>query len=248
MKPIVMTVVALCACSSSSTPTSTPEPAESTQEAAEDKPAQPETEAGDPVSVSPDVYKVLQENDRFRVMIATWAPGQRDKHHRHPRLVAYALTAIKGTHRQQGDEKSFELPERSSTFQAAVKSQSFENTSDRESKMLIVELKKGEAEKPKGKNKDAPTASPDIFKEVLDLEEVRVLRATWKAKQKEEIHAHPAHAVYFLTDFKGREVNSEGKRQPFEAKAGSAHLAGVVEAHVLENLGGDAEALYFELK
>src|SRR5262245_56087771 len=108
MKPIakIMTAVALCACSSSSSPTSTPEPAEPTAEAADDKPAQPESEAGDPVSVSPDVYKVLQENDRFRVLIATWAPGQRDKHHRHPRMLAYALTPIKGTHRQQSDEKT----------------------------------------------------------------------------------------------------------------------------------------------
>jgi hypothetical protein len=33
---------------------------------------------------SPDVYKVLAENDQFRVIKATWQPGQEDNFHSHP--------------------------------------------------------------------------------------------------------------------------------------------------------------------
>jgi hypothetical protein len=33
---------------------------------------------------SPDVYKVLAENDQFRVIEATWQPGQEDNFHSHP--------------------------------------------------------------------------------------------------------------------------------------------------------------------
>ena len=33
---------------------------------------------------SPDVYKVLAENDQFRVLEATWQPGQEDNYHSHP--------------------------------------------------------------------------------------------------------------------------------------------------------------------
>lgn len=33
---------------------------------------------------SPDVYKVLTENDQFRVLEATWQPGQEDNYHSHP--------------------------------------------------------------------------------------------------------------------------------------------------------------------
>lgn len=42
---------------------------------------------------SPDVYKVIGENDQYRVIAATWAPGQRDNWHSHGAVVAvYALT------------------------------------------------------------------------------------------------------------------------------------------------------------
>jgi cytochrome c553 len=33
---------------------------------------------------SPDVYKVLAENDQWRVLEATWQPGQEDSFHSHP--------------------------------------------------------------------------------------------------------------------------------------------------------------------
>jgi hypothetical protein len=34
--------------------------------------------------VSPDVYKIRGENDQWRVMEATWQPGQEDNFHYHP--------------------------------------------------------------------------------------------------------------------------------------------------------------------
>ncbi len=33
---------------------------------------------------SPDVYKILAENDQWRVIQATWQPGQEDNFHSHP--------------------------------------------------------------------------------------------------------------------------------------------------------------------
>lgn len=44
--------------------------------AAENAPPAPEA--------SPDVYKVLAENDQWRVLEATWQPGQEDDLHSHP--------------------------------------------------------------------------------------------------------------------------------------------------------------------
>ncbi len=43
---------------------------------AEDAPTAPEA--------SPEVYKILAENDQFRVIEATWQPGQEDNFHSHP--------------------------------------------------------------------------------------------------------------------------------------------------------------------
>jgi hypothetical protein len=34
--------------------------------------------------VSPEVYKIIGENEQFRVIEATWQPGQEDEFHSHP--------------------------------------------------------------------------------------------------------------------------------------------------------------------
>jgi oxalate decarboxylase/phosphoglucose isomerase-like protein (cupin superfamily) len=47
-------------------------------------------------TASPEVYKLLSENDEFRVIQATWKPGQGDVSHSHAgALVAYNLTDCK---------------------------------------------------------------------------------------------------------------------------------------------------------
>src|SRR5688500_356049 len=40
---------------------------------------------------NPSIYKVLAENDQFRVALGTWKAGQRDEFHSHPAHVTYAL-------------------------------------------------------------------------------------------------------------------------------------------------------------
>lgn len=42
---------------------------------AENSPTAPEA--------SPDIYKIIAENDQWRVMRATWQPGQEDNYHSH---------------------------------------------------------------------------------------------------------------------------------------------------------------------
>ena len=41
---------------------------------------------------SPYIYKVIAENDKFRVIEVTWKPGQKDQSHSHPDAAAYYLT------------------------------------------------------------------------------------------------------------------------------------------------------------
>ena len=67
--------------------------------ATEDAPSAPEA--------SPEIYKVLAENDQFRVIEAIWQPGQEDNFHSHPadRVSLYQtncnlqLTSLDGTNR-----------------------------------------------------------------------------------------------------------------------------------------------------
>lgn len=92
---------------------------------------------------TPGVYKVLDENTQFRVVLASWKPGQRDSLHSHPANATYALTSCDGRvysadnkvlwdgHRDQG----------STVLQPPVVAHTFENVGKSDCQILIVERK-----------------------------------------------------------------------------------------------------------
>ncbi len=41
---------------------------------------------------SPDIYKVIAQNDQYKVIAVTWKPGQKDVAHSHPANAVYYLT------------------------------------------------------------------------------------------------------------------------------------------------------------
>ncbi len=56
--------------------------------------------AADPLEVAPDMYKLVYENDRVRVMQVTFQPGEKVAEHSHPDHFVYVLEAgnLKITH------------------------------------------------------------------------------------------------------------------------------------------------------
>ncbi len=92
---------------------------------------------------NPGVYTVLQENDQFRVVLATWKPGQHDDAHSHPANATYAVTACKA--RLYGPDKKVlgeaARAQGSVVLQAPVASHTFENIGASDCQILIVERK-----------------------------------------------------------------------------------------------------------
>ena len=105
---------------------------------AEDAPIAPEA--------SPDVYKILAENDQMRVIEAIWKPGQKDNFHSHPgdRASIYLtdcklrLSKPDGTYRD-ASPKGGTAKVRTNE---PVKSHMAHNTDDQVCKIILVELKK----------------------------------------------------------------------------------------------------------
>lgn len=102
--------------------------------------------AGDvPLSfqASPDVYKVLAENDEMRVVLATWKPGHKDKGHSHPMAAVYTVTDC---HARivTADGKVKEINKKAGAAQInpAVKSHTFENIGKAVCQQVLVEKKK----------------------------------------------------------------------------------------------------------
>ena len=91
----------------------------------------------------PSVYKVIAENDLFRVVLATWKPGQRDIAHSHPANAAYRLGDCKvrvygpdGKMTAEAEPKAGAI-----NLQNPIASHSLENISSKECQVLIVERK-----------------------------------------------------------------------------------------------------------
>jgi hypothetical protein len=102
--------------------------------------------AGDmPLSfeASPEVYKVIAENDVMRVVLATWPPGYKDKMHSHPKM--FAAYSINDCHRKlikpDGSVDEKRVKTGSARILKPVSAHVFENVGKTECQNLLVELK-----------------------------------------------------------------------------------------------------------
>ncbi len=64
----------------------------------------------DPVQVSPELYRVVFENDRVRVLEYSDVPGDTTRPHSHPDSVMITLSAFRRRLATQGREVEVELP------------------------------------------------------------------------------------------------------------------------------------------
>ena len=97
--------------------------------------------AGDAVSVAPNLYKVLFENDRMRILDTRYGPGVKSEMHSHPDLAVVAITQLKATFTLgDGQTVDIELKAGESTFVPAQE-HTVENMSTSELHVILVELK-----------------------------------------------------------------------------------------------------------
>ncbi len=97
--------------------------------------------AGDAVSVVPDLYKVLFENDRVRVLETRYGAGVKSAMHSHPDLVAVAVTPAKAKLTLadgQAVDMEFKVGE---SFFVDAQEHTVENTGNSEFQIILVELK-----------------------------------------------------------------------------------------------------------
>jgi quercetin dioxygenase-like cupin family protein len=92
---------------------------------------------------SPDVYQVITENEHFRVIMATWKPGQRDKMHSHEGpLVGYRLTDCNlKVYTPDGKAKAREAKRGEALFNPVIAAHAVENVGSSDCQLVIVEKK-----------------------------------------------------------------------------------------------------------
>jgi hypothetical protein len=94
----------------------------------------------DPLDVSPELYHVVFENDRVRVLEYRDGPGDATKPHHHPDSVMVTLSSFRRRLWTQGREVELELP----AFQARwldAQEHSGMNIGDSPTHAIFIELK-----------------------------------------------------------------------------------------------------------
>jgi quercetin dioxygenase-like cupin family protein len=95
---------------------------------------------------------------------------------------------------------------------------------------------------------DPTVVASEVYKLVLENERVRVFDVRFKPGQKAEMHGHPDHVIYVLSDYTLNLMLPDGSSQEVPLKAGQAIFMGA-GPHAAVNIGKtEGHALVVELK
>lgn len=90
-------------------------------------------------------------------------------------------------------------------------------------------------------------ASPEVYKVIAENPSYRVIEVTWKPGQRDQLHSHPASAVYYLTDCALRGHLADGSMREGKPRAGTAVVQAEIAGHWVENIGtSDCRLVMFE--
>jgi hypothetical protein len=92
---------------------------------------------------SPDVYKVIGESAQYRVIIATWKPGQKDNLHSHTSGTSVSLTDCDISNHPTGVAPINNLARKAGDALplAAIASHSTENIGNADCQIIFIERK-----------------------------------------------------------------------------------------------------------
>ena len=91
---------------------------------------------------SPDIYKVIAQNEQFQVISAAWKPGQRDAWHSHKDSGIYFLTPCNlRLHMPDGKSRDVNVPVGAAAVQKPVASHIAENIGNTDCKLIMFEPK-----------------------------------------------------------------------------------------------------------
>jgi quercetin dioxygenase-like cupin family protein len=95
---------------------------------------------------------------------------------------------------------------------------------------------------------DAVKTDPKHYTVVTENDQVRILKVHYGPHETSIMHSHPATVAVFLTDAKGQFSFPDGKKTPFNAKAGDSQYDAAT-THLPENTGDvGMDVIVVELK
>ncbi len=91
-------------------------------------------------AASPDIYKVLAQNEQFKVITVTWKPGQKDVLHSHPASAVYYLTDCSlRIHLPDGSTRDGQPKAGMALVQQPIAAHVLENTGSADCRLVMFE-------------------------------------------------------------------------------------------------------------
>ena len=194
-----------------------------------------------PEEVSPDVYKVLLDNEDVKVLEVTFEPGQSDNMHDHYPVTFYLLQGGKAqVTLPDGTVNEGEFPTGFTGHNTEKVRHQVKNIGENTIKILLVERKKSHpTSEPKEKLILPEEVSPDVYQVVLENDDVKVLNVTFAPGQGDNIHEHGVITYYGIKGGKLQNTLADGSVKEMEVPDGFVGHGNNIVKHQMENVGDD---------
>ena len=194
-----------------------------------------------PEEVSPDVYKVLLDNEDVKVLEVTFEPGQSDNMHDHYPVTFYLLQGGKAqVTLPDGTVNEGEFPTGFTGHNTEKVRHQVKNIGENTIKILLVERKKSH---PTSESKEKlilpEEVSPDVYQVVLENDDVKVLNVTFAPGQGDNVHEHGVITYYGIKGGKLKNTLADGTVKEMEVPDGFVGHGNNIVKHQMENVGDD---------
>lgn len=194
-----------------------------------------------PEEVSPDVYKVLFDNDDVKVLEVTFEPGQSDNMHDHYPVTFYLLQGGKAqVTLPDGTVNEREIPTGFTGHNTEKVRHQVKNIGENTIKILLVERKNTQPASESEETLILPEeVSPDVYKVILENDDVKVLDVTFAPGQGDNMHEHGVITYYGIKGGKLQNTLADGTVKEMEAPDGFVGHGNAIVKHQMENVGDD---------
>ena len=194
-----------------------------------------------PEEVSPDVYKVLLDNEDVKVLEVTFEPGQSDNMHDHYPVTFYLLQGGKAqVTLPDGTVNEGEFPTGFTGHNTEKVRHQVKNIGENTIKILLVERKKSHPTSGSKEKLILPEeVSPDVYQVVLENDDVKVLNVTFAPGQGDNVHEHGVITYYGIKGGKLQNTLPDGTVKEMEVPDGFVGHGNNIVKHQMENVGDD---------
>ena len=194
-----------------------------------------------PEEVSPDVYKVLLDNEDVKVLEVTFEPGQSDNMHDHYPATFYLLQGGKAqVTMPDGTVNEREIPSGFTGHQLEKVRHQVKNIGDSTIKLILVERKREQSTNYSEEKLILPEeVSPDRYEVLLENEDIKAVMVTFPPGQGDNMHEHGVTTYYAVKGGKMQNILADGTVNEMDITDGFVGHGKKLVKHQMMNVGND---------